>query len=79
MIQAKQHKYSQISNPKKGAKGTKEIFWGRMGPNHHKHSQIIRKKKGKGAKGTKGVLREIMHPNQIKYSQISDEKKKKGA
>jgi hypothetical protein len=45
MIQAKQHKYSQISNPKKGAKGTKEIFWGRMGPNHHKHSQIIKKKK----------------------------------
>jgi len=25
MIQAKQHKYSQISNKKKGAKGMKEI------------------------------------------------------
>jgi len=47
MIQAKQHKYSQISNKKKGAKGTKEIFWRRMGPDHHKHSQIIQKKGGK--------------------------------
>jgi len=54
MIQAKQHKYSQISNQKKGAKGTKEIFWGRMGPNHHKHSKIIKKKKGGRCKRYKG-------------------------
>lgn len=50
-----------------------------MGPNHHKHSQIIKKKKGEGAKNKKGIFGEIMHPNQTKYSQISEEKKQKGA